>query len=61
MRCENDEKLKRKGPCGSKTFCFCVFKSTKYVCGVDGKTYKNKCELECARMKLDYNGKCDAR
>lgn len=47
MRCENDEKLKRKGACSSKTICFCVFKSTKYVCGVDGKTYKNNCELGC--------------
>ncbi|MBI5860036.1 MAG: hypothetical protein HZB73_05010 [Nitrosarchaeum sp.] len=28
------------------------------VCGVDGKTYGNKCQLNAAKINLDYLGEC---
>lgn len=59
MRCENNQRLRSTGECGPKTLCFCVFRERDPVCGVDGTTYKNTCELDCQRMKLDYRGACD--
>ena len=29
-----------------------------YVCGADGRTYKNKCYMEAIRVELAYPGKC---
>lgn len=28
------------------------------VCGIDGKTYGNKCELETAKVTYAYKGEC---
>ncbi|MBW1871748.1 MAG: hypothetical protein JRJ19_06770 [Deltaproteobacteria bacterium] len=29
------------------------------LCGVDGLTYANQCEIECAGVQLDYQGECE--
>lgn len=28
-------------------------------CGVDGKTYGNKCEVECQKIAIKHDGPCD--
>lgn len=29
------------------------------VCGADGKTYSNRCNAECANVRVSYEGKCE--
>eukprot|EP00301_Raphidiophrys_heterophryoidea_P020640 c5280_g1_i1.p1 GENE.c5280_g1_i1~~c5280_g1_i1.p1 ORF type:complete len:518 (-),score=102.46 c5280_g1_i1:85-1638(-) len=37
--------------------CFCSFKQ-KHVCGVNGKTYVNRCFADCEGMKIRSGGPC---
>ena len=41
-----------------KADCICT-QIYKPVCGVDGKTYGNSCQLGCSNMDLDHKGACD--
>ncbi|CAL8124612.1 unnamed protein product [Orchesella dallaii] len=44
---------------GDSTACEkCSKKPTKWVCGNDGKTQRNKCELKCKGIELEHKGKC---
>lgn len=38
--------------------CVCT-KQLEQQCGKDGKTYSNKCLLECAKVELHHEGKCE--
>ena len=36
----------------------CEDEELAYVCGADGRTYKNQCYLDLLRIELAYPGKC---
>ena len=58
MVCDYNDVLDHRGECKRKhTDCYCK-SEYKPVCGVDGQTYFNKCVLNCANMRVDYNGVC---
>ena len=46
LNCEFKIQKKKDGPCEVKRKCKCT-DSIGYECGVDNRTYLNKCEREC--------------
>ena len=36
----------------------CKDKKTRYVCGKDGKSYKNKCMAHCLKKHVKCTGQC---
>jgi hypothetical protein len=40
--------------------CFCLH-AFKPVCGVDGVTYSNACEADCAGVEIEHEGICQPR
>ena len=52
---EIDEELKTMEPIDDPISCIAQWDP---VCGVDGETYGNLCELDVANIKLDYQGEC---
>jgi len=39
--------------------CDCSLEPLDPVCGEDGVTYDNMCELDCAQVGMDHMGECD--
>jgi plastocyanin len=52
---EIDEELKTMEPIDDPISCIAQWDP---MCGVDGETYGNLCELDVANIKLDYQGEC---
>ena len=52
---EIDEELKTMEPIDDPISCIAQWDP---VCGIDGETYGNLCELDVADIKLDYQGEC---
>ena len=58
MQCRFNDTLAYKGECRRQLACPAT-REYFPVCGVDKKTYSNKSELSCAKIALDYEGKCN--
>lgn len=48
---------KRQEKTKEKEGCYCITLWDP-VCGIDGKTYSNDCQLECAGVKKSHDGEC---
>lgn len=46
------------GSGGGHTTCHCAHQDHDPVCGMDGVTYPNACEADCATMDIDFAGAC---
>ena len=38
--------------------CLCPERIYRPICGLNGKTYFNHCQLTCDRVKIDHRGPC---
>jgi len=55
--CENNLKC-IEGLCASEDHCGCE-ETVEPVCGVDGQTYSNLCQMECEQIELLHVGECE--
>ena len=56
MKCARVEKY-QDGPCPNNEACECEDNYLP-VCGIDHKTYRNECKMNCKNVKLGYYGAC---
>lgn len=57
MQCRFNDSLAYQGECRKDRNCNYTSLYDP-VCGVNGKTYSNKGELDCAKMAFNYKGQC---